>query len=152
MSDDDVSRARGRTGRRAHRGTRVQRRRHEEDPEPEISPAQDDEPVGAQDDEQRDNGDHVPPRRRVGVARIATTARAQLQELIGLPVTAVLGVERRDDGDWELQLETVELQRVPETTSLMGLYEVVVAEDGEILEFRRTRRYHRGQADRGQGA
>ena len=137
---------------RIHRETRVQRRRRgDEEPELENAAVEDEEHEGRVAQEQERDGEDARgrPRRRVGVARIATRARAELQELIGRPVTAVLGVERRDDGDWALELETLELPRVPETTSLMGIYEVVVAEDGEILEFRRTRRYHRGQADRG---
>jgi len=101
--------------------------------------------------EQEERRDDGRARRPAGVAQIARTARAQLQELIGRPVTAVLGVERRD-GNWEVDVETVELQRVPETTSIMGLYRVTLDEDGEIMEFRRVRRYNRAQAGEDGGA
>jgi hypothetical protein len=121
--------------------------------EQEAEPAPDDEqqeqePVAERQEQQqqRERGHDGGTRRTAGVARIARVARTQLQELIGRPVTAVLGVERRD-GDWEVEVETVELQRIPETTSIMGLYHVIVADDGEIQEFHRVRRYHRTRPD-----
>lgn len=42
----------------------------------------------------------------------------------------------------------VELARVPETMSLMALYEVTLDPDGLLTGYRRLRRYERGRSDR----
>ncbi len=56
---------------------------------------------------------------------IAREARKQLAELIGRPPEGVLGVERDDsddgDGGWRVTLEVLELERVPNSTDLLGL-------------------------------
>ncbi|MBI0381616.1 gas vesicle protein, partial [Streptomyces albiflaviniger] len=50
-------------------------------------------------------------------------AREQLAELTGLYPESLPRLERTDDG-WLLEAEVTELVRVPETMSLMALYEV----------------------------
>ena len=46
-----------------------------------------------------------------------------------------------------MTLELVELERIPETTSLIGSYEVKLDADGNLVEARRLRRYPRNQSD-----
>ena len=76
---------------------------------------------------------------------IISSARAQMQELTGRPAEAVTAVERVQDG-WHLSIEVVELERIPASTSILGGYDVWVDQDGELLEYSRTGRYHRNQA------
>jgi len=75
-------------------------------------------------------------------------AREQVSELTGRPVESVLGMERDDDG-WLITVQMVELARIPSSTDVLGDYAVRVDDDGEVIGYRRTRRYHRGQADEG---
>lgn len=56
--------------------------------------------------------------------------------------------ERAEDGTWKLKVEIVELPRVPDTMTLLASYDVEVDGDGELIGYRRTRRYERGRADR----
>lgn len=53
---------------------------------------------------------------------------------------------REDDG-WCVVVDVLELPRIPDTTSLLASYEVRLDQDGELLEYRRVRRYRRGSAD-----
>ncbi|MEU8826303.1 gas vesicle protein GvpO [Streptomyces sp. NPDC048636] len=76
------------------------------------------------------------------------SARDQLVELTGLVPEAVPRMERTEDG-WALDVEVVELARVPETMSLMALYELTLDPDGVLTGYRRIRRYERGRSDRG---
>ena len=55
----------------------------------------------------------------------------------------VTGLERTDDG-WKVQVEVVEVRRIPDTTDVLALYEVEVDEHGELEGYRRVRRYTRG--------
>ena len=74
-------------------------------------------------------------------------AREQLHELIGRPVEQVLALERNDEGNWEVLVQVVELERIPNTTDVLGAYLVDLDEDGEVGGYRRIRRYVRSQAD-----
>jgi len=76
------------------------------------------------------------------------SARDQLAELTGLCPESVPRMEQTDEG-WVLDAEVVELARVPETMSLMALYEVTLDPDGQLTGYRRIRRYERGRSDRG---
>jgi hypothetical protein len=84
--------------------------------------------------------------KKPGVAEIAHRARRQLADLTGRPPEAVLGVAR-DDGGWKVEVETLELQRVPSTTDLLASYVLKLDDDGDLVEYHRGRRYLRGQPD-----
>jgi len=69
----------------------------------------------------------------------------QIQDLIGRRVEAVTGIEK-DGSEWKLNIEVLELERVPNTTDVLGRYEVTLDKNGELMGARRTRRYHRAEA------
>ena len=46
-----------------------------------------------------------------------------------------------------MTLEVLELERVPNSTDLLGCYVAKVDDDGDLLEYQRLRRYQRGQPD-----
>jgi hypothetical protein len=80
-------------------------------------------------------------------ADIVRKAREQLTELTGREAENVLGVERDEDDGWKVTVEVLELERVPNTMDLLGAYELRLDGGGDLLEYSRTRRYARGQAD-----
>ncbi|MEU1280691.1 gas vesicle protein [Streptomyces sp. NPDC005805] len=80
-------------------------------------------------------------------AQAMRSAAGSLQELLGRPPESVSALRRTDDG-WEADVEVLELERVPETTSVLGSYHVTLDRDGELVGYERTRRYTRGQIDR----
>lgn len=55
-------------------------------------------------------------------------------------------MQRTDDG-WCVAVDVLEVPRIPDTTSLLATYEVTLAQNGELVEYRRVRRYRRGAAD-----
>ncbi|GAA5210422.1 hypothetical protein GCM10023323_37970 [Streptomyces thinghirensis] len=78
-------------------------------------------------------------------------ARAQLAELTGMTAETVSSFEQTEEG-WALEVEVLELERVPDTMSLMGSYQVELDAEGQLTGYRRVRRYERGRADaRGSG-
>ena len=76
---------------------------------------------------------------------IAREAVQQLQGLTGRPIEAVLGIEK-DWREWAVAVEVLELERVPNTTDILGQYEVRLDNKGEIVSVRRARRYLRSQS------
>nr|WP_246344957.1 gas vesicle protein [Conexibacter arvalis] len=77
---------------------------------------------------------------------MARRARDQLAEVTGLQPESVSSLERAEDGSWFVTVELLELERVPSTDDVLGSYEARVDEDGELLGYRRLRRYARSHA------
>jgi Gas vesicle synthesis protein GvpO len=76
-------------------------------------------------------------------SQVAATAAGELLELTGKAVEGVTGLESTDDG-WTVQVEVVEVRRIPDTTDVLALYEVSTDKQGSLLGYRRLRRYARG--------
>ncbi|MFJ9471614.1 gas vesicle protein GvpO [Streptomyces caniferus] len=85
--------------------------------------------------------------RRVSAPRAMRYAAEQLKELLGRAPESVSSVKPTEDG-WQADVEVLELERVPGTTSVMATYRVVLDKEGELVAYERTRRYTRGQIDR----
>ncbi|MFF0162119.1 gas vesicle protein [Streptomyces sp. NPDC005263] len=115
-------------------------------PSSEHSP----EDTEGDDIEQEDTGRRTEHRqahrRRPSTMDVLRGARAQLQELTGMSAENVSSFEQTEDG-WALEVEVLELSRVPDTMSLMASYQVELDPDGELTGYRRVRRYERGRAD-----
>lgn len=73
--------------------------------------------------------------------------RSELPQLLGRPIEAVLGVERGEEEGWKVTVQVVEMSRIPSTTDVLGAYAVTLDNDGELVGYARSRRYHRNQAD-----
>jgi hypothetical protein len=71
-------------------------------------------------------------------------AKEYLVQLTGREPEAVSGLERSGDG-WVVTLEVVEMERVPETTDVLGTFRVQVDGRGDLIGCTRVRRYYRNQ-------
>ena len=81
--------------------------------------------------------------RRATAGQVAARAAQQLLELTGKESEGVTGLGKGDDG-WTVEVEVVEVRRIPNTTDVLALYEVTTDERGDLLGYRRLRRYARG--------
>ena len=93
--------------------------------------------------EKRASAPRASAAKRATASQVAARAAQQLLELTGKGVEGVTGLERTDDG-WTVKVEVVEVRRIPDTTDVLALYEVQVDEDGDLMGYRRLRRYARG--------
>ncbi|MEU2494911.1 gas vesicle protein [Streptomyces sp. NPDC007883] len=80
-------------------------------------------------------------------AWVMRSAAQQLAQLLGRPPESVSAIKPTEDG-WEADVEVVELERIPETTSVMASYRVTLDKEGDLVAYERKRRYTRGQIDR----
>lgn len=85
-----------------------------------------------------------------GPMEVLREARAQLAELTGMAAETVSSFERTEDG-WELEIEVLEMARVPDTMSLLASYQVSLDPYGVLTGYRRIRRYERGRAESAHG-
>ena len=79
--------------------------------------------------------------------QLAQQALRQLAEITGMEAESVSGLQRADDGTWEVTVEVLELSRVPSTEDVLGSYRVEIDESGELIGYERVGRYPRGKAD-----
>src|SRR3954451_6470188 len=112
-----------------------ERRRPAPDEQPERRPQRN----GAR------NGSREDGRRRVSAIGAARRAGESLQALIGRRVEGVVEVSREDDG-WLVAVEVLELERVPNTNDVLGVYEVELDPYGALQGYRRRNRYVRGSS------
>ncbi|GAA2770835.1 gas vesicle protein [Streptomyces rameus] len=89
---------------------------------------------------------HAAEDHRPAPMEVLRQARAQLAELTGLSPESVSSFEQTEDG-WALEVEVLEMARVPDTMSLMASYQVELDQQGQLSGYRRVRRYERGRAD-----
>ncbi|WP_329567445.1 gas vesicle protein GvpO [Streptomyces sp. NBC_01361] len=80
-------------------------------------------------------------------AQAMRSAAEQLYELLGRRPESVSAVKPTEDG-WVADVEVLELERIPETTSVMASYRVTLDKEGDLVGYERVRRYTRGQIDR----
>ena len=73
-------------------------------------------------------------------------AARQFAELSSKEVEGVTGLHRTEDG-WVVELDVLELRRVPETTDVLAIYEVTLDSSGGMEGYRRVHRYVRGQVE-----
>ncbi|MET9881003.1 gas vesicle protein [Actinacidiphila glaucinigra] len=74
-------------------------------------------------------------------------ASEQLALMLGRPPEAVSSLTRTKDG-WSADVEVMELERVPDSTSVLATYTVLLDAEGDLVGYERVRRYARGQIDR----
>ena len=97
-----------------------------------------------QDKDEKDNKERRRP--RLNAREAAERAVDELTELLGVDPFGVVGLERLGS-TWQVTVEVVELERVPETTNIIGVYTVDLDDDGELVGYRRIRRYVRGTSE-----
>jgi len=82
-------------------------------------------------------------RPKANASQVALEAARQLLELTGKAAEGVTSLQRTDDG-WQVQVEVVEVRRIPDTTDVLAIYELDVDEQGALQGYHRLRRYTRG--------
>ena len=134
---DDEEDADERVGATADEPPQAQAQTPEPEPEPQPEP----------EEPEREEPEPRRPAEPGEVGRIVARAKEQLRELRGMDAESVSSIRRTQDG-WRVGLDVVEIRRVPESTDVLGTYEVDLDEDGELITFERTARYYRSEADR----
>ena len=73
---------------------------------------------------------------------IAQLAKEQLSAVTGLVPDEVSELGRGEDG-WQVTVEMVELKRIPASSDMLGSYESIIDDEGQLVNYRRVRRYSR---------
>jgi len=76
----------------------------------------------------------------------AQAALSQIAQLTAKQAEGVTGVKRTEDG-WTIGVELIEDQRIPSSADILATYEATIDADGDLLSYKRVRRYARGRGD-----
>lgn len=83
---------------------------------------------------------------RLSAVELARAAMTAVEELTGYRSEAATGLDWDEDADtWRVTVEVLELSRVPNTTDVIGAYEVRLDPQGVLHGYRRLRRFSRGE-------
>lgn len=72
------------------------------------------------------------------LVELAERARSQLQSLTPLKVSGVIGACKKDGG-WCVTIELVEREAIPDAQNLLGVYQVLLDDRGQMISYERTR-------------
>ena len=77
---------------------------------------------------------------------LADAAMDAVAELTGFEPESVSGLEW--DGDaWVVNVDVLELSRIPQTTDVLATYAVELDDSGVLRSFKRTRRFNRAHVE-----
>lgn len=75
---------------------------------------------------------------------LSERAKSQLSELTGLkPITVTRAF--KDEKGWHIALDMLEMSRIPPATDVLGDYEVLLDNGGNLLSFERKKTRLRGE-------
>lgn len=81
----------------------------------------------------------------ISTIKAAEIAQEQIVRLTKLELAGVRGLSQ-DDSKWHVTVEMVEKKSIPDAQDLLGIYDVTVDEEGNVINFERTTFRKRGEA------
>lgn len=85
-------------------------------------------------------------RNRLSAKELTEAATSTIVDLTDQEPETVAGMEW--DGEaWRVQVDVVEVARIPNTTDVLATYEVRLDDEGTLLGYARTRRFTRGHVE-----
>jgi len=76
---------------------------------------------------------------------IARLAADYVAEMTGKEPEGIVALEQAEDGRWKVGVEVVETRRIPDSTDILAVYEAELDAEGELVAYRRLKRYSRCQ-------
>jgi hypothetical protein len=80
------------------------------------------------------------------MAAAVGAALQQFTALTGKHPESLTGMRATEAG-WSVLVDVLELERIPDSTSVMALYRIDLDRHGHLLACERLRRFHRGDTD-----
>ncbi|WP_214317817.1 gas vesicle protein GvpO [Nonomuraea sediminis] len=97
----------------------------------------------AREEWEDDVDDVVESQASLSAATAGAVGLRHIADLTSREPEGVTLVEPDEDG-WVVDVEVVEDRRIPSSSDILALYEAELDEEGNLLSYRRLRRYRRG--------
>lgn len=72
------------------------------------------------------------------VPQLVERAREELTKLTGLELSTTLGTSRDEKG-WHVSVEMIEKHSIPDQMDILATYEVLLDDNGNVIEFNRKK-------------
>jgi|SRR5689334_21198095 hypothetical protein len=115
-------------------------------PDPDKRGEQDRPPSTTASEQDERQGTDADDASRVTPGYIARHAAHLVASLSGRRPESVISIERKG-AEWHVGVEVVEVSRIPDSADVLAVYDVRLDRAGDLLSYRRVRRYARGQMD-----
>lgn len=122
---------------------------------PEESPDEPEEEDGSEDEPEQDGEPAPQAQQQDGsdqtgasssdVSSMVARAKQHVEAVLGSEAESVSGIERAN-GNWRVNVEVVQMRRVPESTDVLASFAVVLDGHGDLVSVQEVRRYRRSQA------
>ncbi|GII92863.1 gas vesicle protein GvpO [Sinosporangium siamense] len=100
-------------------------------------------------EEDREPAEEEQPKRRarsLSASAAGAVGLRHIADLTGRETEGVTLVRPAEDG-WVVNIEVVEDRRIPSSGDILAVYEAELDDEGDLLSYRRLRRYRRGSGD-----
>ncbi|MFA1547026.1 gas vesicle protein GvpO [Actinomadura chokoriensis] len=84
----------------------------------------------------------------MSASEAAKRAVEHVTAMTGRSAESVVGIERAGEDGWRVTVEVVETHRIPDSADILAAYDTEVDADGDLVAYRRARRYPRGRVER----
>ncbi len=71
------------------------------------------------------------------IHQLIEIAREELSKVTGLELSTTLGASK-DERGWRVSMEMIEKHSIPDQMDILAVYDVILDDDGKIVEFNRT--------------
>ena len=71
------------------------------------------------------------------IHQLIEIAREELSRVTGLELSTTLGASK-DERGWRISMEMIEKHSIPDQMDILAVYDVILDDDGKIVEFNRT--------------
>ncbi len=71
------------------------------------------------------------------IHQLIEIAREELSKVTGLELSTTLGASK-DERGWRISMEMIEKHSIPDQMDILAVYDVILDDDGKIVEFNRT--------------
>jgi Gas vesicle synthesis protein GvpO len=77
--------------------------------------------------------------------KAARLAADYVATMTGKEPEGIVSLQKADQGGWVIGVEVVETRRIPDSTDILAVYEAELDAEGELVAYRRVKRYTRCQ-------
>ena len=74
-------------------------------------------------------------------------AKESLTRLTNRELSGVIGISK-EGNEWKITLELIERKSIPDSSDILGIYEMKLDEGGEVLAFNRVKLRRRGDTEK----
>lgn len=69
---------------------------------------------------------------------VINAAKEQLHSILALDVANVIAASKTNDG-WNVKIDLIERKAIPDTQDLLGTYDIILDEEGNIVSYERKK-------------